>query len=218
MWYYWAMEPLIFLEYVGTFAFASFGAYLAERKGYDIFGILSVACISALGGGTVRALLLDELPVYFLRYSDVFVVLLGVVFAVILYRHFEKLSRAMLAVDAVGLVAFAYSGASHAGQAGLGFFAIVISAVLTAVGGGVLRDVVMRETPLIFYQDFYATIAFLVGTAYFLLGEYIETPSVVYLLLLIALLLRLLSIRFNIQLWKPNRTSAQSQPPYVTHL
>lgn len=205
MWYDGDMVSLTLFEYLGTFAFAAFGAHLAERKGYDIFGILAVAFLSALGGGTVRTLLLQELPIYFSRYSDFLVVVLGVVFALIFFRRFEKLSRVMLAVDAVGLVAFAYSGASHAAEEGLGFIAIVISAILTAVGGGILRDVVMRETPLIFYQELYASIAFLVGVLYFLFAAYMHLPVVSYAVLFVALLLRLISIKFSLQLWKPNK-------------
>lgn len=198
------MTDLLLFDYVGTFAFAVFGAYLAERKGYDIFGILSVAVVSALGGGTLREMLFNNLPVYFYEYGYWLAVLSGIAFAVVFYRKFSQIHRVMLAVDALGLVTFAYIGASRAAEEGLGFFAIVTCAVLTAVGGGILRDIVMRETPIIFYQDFYATVAFLVGVGYFLLEGMMSEPWTVYVFLAVAFMVRLLSIRFGVTLWKPN--------------
>ena len=199
------MPSLFLFDYVGTFAFAAFGAYLAERKGYDIFGIVAVAFVSALGGGTLREMLFSHPPIYFYQYQYWVLVLLGTAFSVIFYEKFTRIHRFMLAVDAVGLVTFAYIGASRAGQEELGFFAIVTCAVLTAVGGGILRDVVMRETPMIFYQDFYATIAFLVALGYFFLKEDMNNPWVVYTLLALAFTLRLASIRFGSALWKPHK-------------
>lgn len=198
------MPDLLLFDYIGTFAFAVFGAYLALRKGYDIFGILSVAVVSALGGGTLRETLFNNLPVYFYEYGYWLAVFSGIVFAVVFYKKFSRIHRMMLAVDALGLVTFAYIGASRAAEEGLGFFAIITCAVLTAVGGGILRDVVMRETPIIFYQDFYASVAFLVGLRYFFLEESMNNPYVVYALLAAAFTVRLLSIRFGVTLWKPN--------------
>lgn len=198
------MPDLLLFDYIGTFAFAVFGAYLALRKGYDIFGILSVAVVSALGGGTLRETLFNNLPVYFYEYGYWSAVFSGIVFAVVFYKKFFQIHRVMLAVDALGLVTFAYIGASRAAEEGLGFFAIITCAVLTAVGGGILRDIVMRETPIIFYQDFYASVAFLVGLGYFFLEESMNNPYVVYALLAAAFMVRLFSIRFGVTLWKPN--------------
>ncbi len=203
------MPDLLVFDYIGTFAFAAFGAYLAERKGYDIFGVFTVALVSALGGGTLREMLFNNLPVYFYQYGYWPAVLLGTALAVVFYKKFSRIHRFMLAIDAVGLVTFAYIGASRAAEEGLGFFAIATCAVLTAVGGGILRDIVMRETPIIFYRDFYATAAFLVGVGYFFFESYMHTPWVVYLLLASAFLLRLASIRFGIELWKPHKPETE---------
>lgn len=198
------MTDLFLFDYIGTFAFAVFGTYLAERKGYDIFGILSVAVVSALGGGTLREMLFNNLPVYFYEYGYWLAVLSGVAFVVVFYKKFSQIHRVMLAMDALGLVTFAYIGANRAAAEGLGFFAIVTCAVLTAVGGGILRDIVMRETPIIFYQDFYATVAFLVGVGYFFFEGMMSEPWIVYVFLAVAFTIRLLSIRFGVTLWKPN--------------
>lgn len=198
------MLNLNIFDFLGTFAFAAFGAYLAQKKGYDIFGVCICALISALGGGTIREILLNSLPAYFHDYRYWVVVALGIIFSIIFFKNFHKINFWMLVVDAIGLVTFAYIGASRAYGANLGIFGIVIFAVVTAVGGGVLRDIVMRETPIIFYQDIYATPAFLFGIAYFLLRNYINIPWVLYLLLFSTLVLRIVVMKFNLHLWKPN--------------
>lgn len=199
------MPNLLLFDYTGTFAFAAFGAYLAERKGYDIFGVIAIAFVSALGGGTLREVLFNNLPVYFYEYGYWLAVLSGAAFAVVFYKKFPQLHRFMLAIDAVGLVTFAFIGAGRAAEVGLGFFAIVTCAVLTAVGGGILRDVLMRETPIIFYHDFYATPAFVVAVGYFFFEPYMSASRVVYPFLSGIFILRLLSIRFGFRLWKPNK-------------
>jgi uncharacterized membrane protein YeiH len=199
------MTDLFLFDYLGTFAFAAFGAYLAQRKGYDIFGVITVAFVSALGGGTLREMLFNNLPVYFYQYQYWLWVILGAAFAVVFYKKFARIHSLMLAIDALGLVTFAYIGASRAGEEGLGFFAIIACGVLTAVGGGILRDVIMRETPIILYQDFYASVAFLVGLGYFFLEDSMNESWIVYVLLAIAFFLRLASIRFGFKLWRPHK-------------
>lgn len=205
------MLDIIFLDYLGTFAFSAFGAYLAQRKGYDIFGVLTCAFISAFSGGTIREVLLNNLPTYFFDYKYSIAVLLGTVFAVIFYKNFRKINSWMLGVDAIGLVTFAYIGASRANEANLGFFGIVIFAVLTAAGGGIIRDIVMRETPIIFYQDFYATPAFLLAIGYFFLRDYSNTEWVLYTLLACTFFIRILAIKFKVQLWKPHELENQKE-------
>lgn len=198
------MIQLAIFDYLGTFAFAAFGAYLAQKKGYDIFGVITCALICALGGGTIREILLNSLPAYFIHYEYWLCVLAGVIFSIIYFNNFEKINFWMLIIDAIGLVTFAYIGASRAAGAHLGFFGVIIFSVLTAVGGGVLRDIVMRETPIIFYQDVYATPAFLFGVVYYFLQDRAQIPWVLYSLLAAVLALRIIVIKYHLQLWKPH--------------
>lgn len=200
------MGALFIFDLIGTFAFAAFGAYSAEKKGYDIFGVFSCAAISALGGGTIREILLNSLPSYFNTYSYWLAIVLGTAFAIIIFDRFEQITFWMLVIDAAGLITFAFIGADRAWQVGLGFVGVVFCSVLTAVGGGVLRDVVMREEPLVFRQDFYATPAFLFGAGYFLLERYWQVTGGVYLLILAMFALRIFAIKLKIQLWKPHKT------------
>lgn len=199
------MHQLYYFDLLGCFAFAAYGTYFSTRKGFDIFGIIVCATISALGGGTIRELLLNRLPGYFSDYNYFLVVIFGVVFALVFYKQFknQKFNFYMLSMDAIGLVTFAYIGASQASSANLGFLGILIFSVLTAVGGGVIRDVIMGETPHIFYKDFYATPALLFGVGFYLAYNNINNPIVLYSLLIIVFIVRIIAIKIKPQLWKP---------------
>ena len=199
------MQQLYFFDLLGCFAFAVYGTYFSARRGFDIFGILVCATISALGGGTIRELLLNRLPRYFSDYNYFLVVILGIIFALVFYKQFknEKFNFYMLSVDAIGLVTFAYIGASQAASANLGFLGILMFSVLTAVGGGVIRDVLMRETPHIFYKDFYATPALLFGIGYYFTYNNMNNPITLYSLLVVVFLVRIFAIKTKSQLWKP---------------
>lgn len=201
------MHQFYFLDLLGSFAFAVYGTYFSARKGFDIFGIFACAMISALGGGTIRELLLNSLPRYFSDYNYFLVIIAGIVFALVFYKQFrnKKFNFYMLSADAVGLVTFAYIGASRAADMNLGLLGILIFSVITAVGGGVIRDIVMGETPHIFYRDFYASPALLFGAAFYLLHEKINDPFVLDSLLVIVFVIRLIAIKTNFQLWKPTK-------------
>ncbi len=195
----------IFLDLLGTWAFAAYGAHRAKQLRFDLFGITTIAFISGLGGGTVRDLFLNTSPAYLTKPIYALVVLLGVAFALLPVTYFNKAKRAMLVVDAIGLVAFAYLGAEIARQSGYGLLGSMIFATMTACGGSVLRDISMNRTPELFYQDFYATPALLLGAIHFFLRPLLFHWYPPVLLLLSIFLIRLLAIRFNVQLWKPTR-------------
>lgn len=197
------MHLVYFLDLCGTFAFAVFGAYLAQKKGYDIFGITVCAMLSALGGGTVRELILNQVPFYFFDYSYFYVILLAILFSLIAYKQIKKINSFMLGIDALGLATFAFIGAARADQFQLGVLGVICLAVISAVGGGLIRDISMRETPLILYKDFYATPAVIMGVLYWLFRGNMQSELAVYGIIFIVFAVRILAIKFNIQLWKP---------------
>ncbi len=194
---------LYVLDLIGTFAFAAYGAHLAQRKSFDIFGVAVCALVSAFGGGILRELLLNRMPAFFSDYTYLIAAACGVVFAIATYAYFEKMQRLLMVLDAIGLVTFAYIGAHAAHEAELGIVGIVLFATLTAVGGGILRDIAVKEVPLVFYEDLYATPAILLGVLYALFAIYMNTPSAVYLLLSVIFLFRILAIRYKWHLWRP---------------
>ncbi len=198
-------EFLFILDLIGTFAFASFGAYLAQKKGFDIFGISTCAFLSALGGGTVREVILNKIPFYFYNPTYFYIIAVSILFTVIFYKRFHKFSKVMLYVDAIGLSTFAYIGASRAFQENLGPVGIIVMATLTAVGGGLIRDISLRELPQIFYKDFYASPAIILGILYSIFSSEMVNIFSSYLLIFIVILLRILAIEYKLDLWSPSR-------------
>ena len=200
------MGPEIYiLDLLGTFTFAAYGAYIGQQKRFDIFGIFTCAFLTALGGGTIRELILGNTLFYFCDYNYIYAIILGTVFSIVIFGKFEKISRYMLVVDAIGLTTFALIGATRAAEAELGAFAVIFLATVTAVGGGLLRDVSIREVPQIFYRDFYASPAIFLGVVYSIFQQYMDRPLCVYALVTCTFILRLLAIYFKIDLWGPRR-------------
>ena len=200
------MPPEIYiLDILGTFTFAAYGAYVGQRKKFDIFGILICAFLTGLGGGTIRELILGNMLFYFSDYNYVYAILAGTAFSICIYKMFDKINKYMLVVDAVGLATFALIGAAKAADAELGPVAIIFLATITAVGGGLLRDVSIREVPQILYRDFYASPAIFLGVVYAILGSHMQKAHFVYLLVAATFLLRLLAMYFKIDLWGPRR-------------
>lgn len=109
----------------------------------------------------------------------------------------------MLIVDAIGLATFALIGATKAYQAGLGAFAIIFLATLTPIGGGLLRDIAIREVPQIFHRDFYASPAIFLGIFYAIGRKYVDNIAFVYCLISATFALRLCAIYFKFNLWRP---------------
>ena len=206
------MGPEIyFLDLLGTFTFAAYGAYVGQRKQFDIFGIFTCAFLTALGGGTIRELILGNTLFYFSDYNYIYAIISGAVFSIVVYNKFEKINRYMLIVDAIGLTTFALIGATKAAEAELGPVAVIFLATVTAVGGGLLRDVSIREVPQIFYRDFYASPAIFLGVTYSIFEKSMDSPLCIYALIACTFLLRLLAIYFKIDLWAPRRKKSDDR-------
>lgn len=196
--------PEIYItDLLGTFTFAAYGSYVALKKEFDIFGVSVCALLTGLGGGTIRELILGNIPFYFYDNNYIYAIILGIALAIILFRIFEKIMPYMLALDAIGLATFAFIGAARASEAHLGAFGIILLATITAVGGGLLRDIAITEIPQIFFSDFYASPAIFLGIVYSVLKNYMNKPVYVFALILCTLFLRLYAIYFKISLWKP---------------
>ncbi len=210
MCYYVAMEILYILDLLGTTSFALVGAYAAIRHKYDIIGIIICGFLTAVGGSTIRSLLLVEQPVYFSDSSYLAVVVVGIALAIVFFRYLPKLQSVVLIIDAIGLATFAYIGAQVAVQHGLSTIMVVIMAAITAVGGGLLRDIAMREKPQIFYKDFYATPALLLGLVYVLFPELQTAPVFIYGIIGMTIIVRLSAIRYAVEVWRPWTTGRLS--------
>lgn len=151
---------LVAVDLLGVFVFALSGALLAVRKRLDVFGVAVLALAAALGGGIIRDLLIGAVPPVALRdwrYGAAALVAAGVVF--VAHHPLERISRAVRVFDAIGLGFFAVAGTSKAAAFGLPPFAAVAMGVLTGVGGGVMRDLLGGEVPLVLRREIYAVAA-----------------------------------------------------------
>lgn len=197
------MTEIYILDLIGTFAFAVYGAHVAIEKEFDIFGIFVSAFLTAFGGGTLREFILNNIPFYFYDNNYILVCLAGCAFSIAVYKVFYKISKYVLIVDAIGLSAFAFIGAKKADQAGLGIFAIIFLATLTAVGGGLLRDITIREVPQILHSDFYASPAIFLGASFAILRNNKHNFVLTSFLIFLTFALRLCAIYFKFNLWRP---------------
>ena len=198
---------LLFLDLLGTLAFAFTGAFRAVKHELDWLGVVVLAAMIGVGGGMVRDLLLGATPPVALRQPMYLgVCLLGAVLTIVAKKHIAALWDWVMVADALGLGFFAAIGAAYATQAGCNPMTIVLLAGLTAVGGGVIRDVLVCEIPFVLKSDFYATAAFIGGAAFWLLS-YSELAMTPRLLITTGLTfgLRLFAMRRRLQLPKVQR-------------
>jgi uncharacterized membrane protein YeiH len=195
------------LDLLGTATFAFYGAYIGIRRKFDIFGIFITAFLTAVGGGTIREILVNRMPEYFTDMYYIAAIAAGIMLAIFLFPIFSKINKYALIVDAIGLVTFAFLGAATAASIGLGAFGIITLATISAVGGGLLRDIAISETPQIFFQDFYASPAIVLGILYALFQDHMNESLYVYILLFFAFSIRIAAIYFKINLWGPWRTT-----------
>ncbi len=168
------------LDLAGVFVFAVSGALVAARKQMDIFGFTVIALITAVGGGTIRDLLVD-VPVFWIH-EPVYVWLAfsAAILTFLFVNLIHKGERFILWFDAVGLAVFCVLGTAKGFDATGAPLISVMMGVITAVVGGMMRDVVCNELPLIFHGEIYATAAFLGGTVY-VICQYLHIPSPVAL-------------------------------------
>lgn len=170
-------------DILGIIAFTLSGFLVGVRNNLDLLGLIISASLTALGGGVVRDVILDRTPFAFNEYYPAITVITTVTFAFAfrLYRR-EQLERQWLFVisDTIGLVAFSITGALLAIDATFNFFGVIILSFLTAIGGGVLRDILINQVPAVLVSDFYGSIALIVSVLLLILSPLIglSTPTV----------------------------------------
>lgn len=174
-------DPVTLLEladFAGVAVYAMSGALAAGRKRLDLLGVVVIASVTAIGGGTVRDILLDRHPVFWIARPAYLYVIIAAAFATVIYAsRFRPPERLLLIADALGLALFTVSGARIAESRGLAAVVVVLMGTLTGVAGGVLRDVLCAEIPLILRKgQIYATAA-IAGAALYLALERALAPD-----------------------------------------
>lgn len=193
------MSVLYTLDLVGTGAFAASGAVAGIRRKMDLFGVVVLGLVTAIGGGTLRDLLLGDTPPFCFKNEVYLYLALGVsLLTFALYHHMTGMRQPLLYFDAIGLGTFVVIGTEKALHFDLGLLGAVIMGVITATAGGIIRDVLANQIPLILRKEIYASACLAGGT---LLVVLIQNGVIRSMALLIAaatvITLRLLAIRFN---------------------
>ena len=188
------------LDLFGTMAFAVTGAFKAIEHKADIVGIIILATITGVAGGTIRDVILGrELPNSLIDPSYVIITVVSAIIIFFLHSKMKKHWNVFLKFDAIGLGVFTVIGATFAyNMFGLNFLVIVLSGMLTAIGGGILRDVFVSQTPIVFVKELYASASFLGAAGFYIVilltnDVYAGTISG----LLLATGLRMVAMKYN---------------------
>lgn len=163
------------IEYIGVIAFAVSGFLVALRNKLDLLGALVSIFLTALGGGVMRDIILNKTP-YSFSHSAPSAIIVAVMLVMILFRlyHYRGLENNPFFIlsDSLGLVSFSISGALLATEYGLNFTGTLALGFITAVGGGIARDIIINEVPIVFKSGFYGTVALLVAALIYLLHSF----------------------------------------------
>jgi uncharacterized membrane protein YeiH len=194
--------PLLiqFLDLIGTAAFAATGAFKAVEHKSDIVGIIILATITGVAGGVLRDVIFGRIPPVAITNPLYVAITIGMAVAIFfLYRSFKHYEGLILKFDAVGLGVFTIIGASFAYSVfGLNFLAMAFAGIVTAVGGGILRDVFVNEVPIVFVKELYASASFAGVVAFFgMLAAGINVDIAAIPCIALVTGLRVLAMKYN---------------------
>ena len=189
------------IEISGTVAFAVSGSFSAMQKRLDVFGVLIMGFVTAIGGGTIRDVLIGDTPVAWMRDYQLPLIILGTVIATILFKKYIKAFKITLFLfDALGLGLFTIIGIQKGLAAGLNPGVCVALGTITGCFGGVIRDILLNDIPLIFRKEIYATACIIGGTAYLLLMGTINEDFNKLLAVAVVCAIRIVAVRYKLTL------------------
>ena len=187
------------LDLIGTMVFAISGALTAKQKQFDIFGAVVIAFVTAVGGGTIRDVLIGSTPVGWMKdLNYLYVILLGVTISLFFRKVVQKLRRTLFLFDTIGIGLFTILGLQKTLDHGIAPIVAVMMGAVSAVFGGVVRDTLCNEIPLIFRKEIYATACIAGGILYlFLQKSSLSADWTVALTVVFTILLRGLAARYK---------------------
>lgn len=203
------MEVRHAIELIGVAAFAASGVLSAARKGMDLIGVAAIAFVTALGGGTLRDLLLDRHPVFWIASRDyIYACLVATVVTLLWVRIRVPPYRALLVADALGLAFFVIAGTAIAQQSGEWGIVALLMGVVTGSAGGVIRDVLSAEIPLVLRPGRLYVSAAIAGAALYLVLEWlgVRRDLAGYAGMILIATVRFISMRWNVRLPPPRFT------------
>lgn len=187
------------LEIIGTMAFAMSGALTAMNKKMDPFGVFIIAFVTAVGGGTLRDVLIGRTPVgWMLDIRYVYLIIVGFVLAILFRKKFDRLRTSLFLFDTIGLGVFTLIGLEKGINIGLHPVICIALGTITACFGGVIRDILCTEIPIIFRREIYATICIFGGIVFFLLRKLNLENDILYLTTSVIIIsIRLMAVKFK---------------------
>jgi uncharacterized membrane protein YeiH len=190
------------IDILGTFAFAVSGVFSAMERKLDPFGILIISFVTAIGGGTVRDILVGNFPVNWLQNGNtIMIIFVSAIATMILGAYLRKLNAALFLFDALGLGLFTIVGVEIGLKYGLSAGICVALGTISACFGGVLRDVLLNKVPLIFQKEIYALACIIGGTAYYFLYQWqLSTDLVKIICILLIFVIRIIAVRYKLSL------------------
>jgi uncharacterized membrane protein YeiH len=187
------------LDIIGTIAFAISGALTAMNKKMDLFGVFIIAFVTAVGGGTLRDIMIGRTPVgWMLDLEYVYVIALAFVFSILFRKKFDRLRTSLFLFDTIGLGVFTLIGLEKGINIGLHPVICIALGTMTACFGGVIRDILCTEIPVIFRKEIYATICILGGIVFFILKSFNLDNNILYLVTSMVIISgRLMAVKFQ---------------------
>lgn len=188
----------VIIEFIGTFAFAISGIRLASAKQYDWFGAYIVGMVTAIGGGTIRDVMLGLPPFWMTNSIYVICCALALLYVICFGKHIIRQNSTWFIFDAIGLALFNIIGIEKTLNMGYPFWMAIIMGTITGAAGGVIRDVFINEAPLIFRKDIYA-MACVVGGVIYVIGHKLGLTAEINALLsgIVVVLTRIVAVKYH---------------------
>ena len=195
------MSLFLIIDILGTIAFAISGVLIAIKHRMDPFGILIIAFVTAIGGGTLRDVLIDADITWMRNLTFVYVIFGSAVFAVIFRKKLSYVRRSLFLFDTIGIALYTIVGVEKGIIAGFPPVICVALGTMTACFGGVIRDILCNEIPIIFRKEIYATACILGGSVYFLLLKTTLSQDIIVLISgLLVIAVRIFAVLFKLSL------------------
>lgn len=200
----------LILDLLGTFAFAVSGIRLASMKQIDWFGAFVIGLVTAIGGGTLRDILLDVKPFWMTNHTYFLTTAIAMAMVLIFKERLLKWNNTLFIFDTIGLGLFTIVGITKSVESGLSFGVCIAMGAITGTVGGVLRDILLNEVPLLFKKDIYALACIAGGLFYFTCTYFNIAQNFTEIISVITVIIcRLLAVKFHIHLpqLKPIKTN-----------
>ncbi|MDY0779536.1 trimeric intracellular cation channel family protein [Tenacibaculum sp. IB213877] len=198
------MNIIYVLDIIGTFAFAISGTLVASKKQFDIFGVIIIAFVTAVGGGMLRDIMINAHPINWIGdLNYIWTILIAVIFTFLFKSKIEPLRKTFFLFDTIGIGVFTLLGLQKGLNYELHPFVALVMGMVSAVFGGVIRDVLTSKVPLIFKKEIYASACLAGGVVYLLLYYFQINESIQFILsVMVIVVIRLIAAKYHLQLPK----------------